>query len=631
MSSVWGFRLSFAAACALIVGRSAQGAPPLQGGPDAQDGATGSRSPAVLYRTYCAGCHEGQVPRAPHMIYFQTIGPKTILAALSGGAMQVQGSALSSAERRALAEFLGAAKLPPEGMPVNVKRCIDGAFDLDRVPEGDGWGMTLGNTRFVDGRIAGLKAADLRSLRVKWAFAYPGATRARAQPTVAGGSVFVGSQDGTVYALSLDTGCQRWSFQADAEVRNAISIEPWVRAQREATPRAFFGDLHGNVYAVDARTGALVWKTRADEHPNAQITAAPHFYKNRLYVPISSNEWAAAADPGYPCCSFRGGVAALDTRDGRIVWHAYSIPQVPRATGEKNSAGAPRWAPAGVPIWNSPTIDVKRNRLYVGTGEAYTSPAGATSDAVLAFDLTDGHLLWSYQSIAHDAWNMACFIGGGPNCPRENGPDLDIGASPILHTLPSGRQLLLVGEKSADVFALDPDADGKVVWKVRYGRGGIAGGVHWGMAASPRSLFVPNADTTITGKEAGIAKPGLFALEPATGAIQWFAPAPNVCAKENLPACDAGYSPPPTAIPGVVFQPSFDGWLRAYGAADGRLLWSFDTTREFRTVSGDEAHGGSIDAVGATVIDGRVLLSSGYLFGGRMPGNVLLVLSRNGR
>ena len=624
MPSVRTSRPLFAAACLLIGGGCAAAS-------SAAAAAAEPRPAAVLYQSYCSGCHEGQVPRAPHAVYFQTIGPKTILAALNGGAMQVQGAALSMAEKRSVAEFLGAAKLPPKGAAVNYERCARTDFDASRTPALDGWGMTPENTRFVDGRIAGLNAADVASLRVKWAFSYPGATRARAQPMVAGGNVFVGSQDGNVFSLSLATGCMQWNFQAESEVRNAISIEPWRRGDRSAAPKAFFGDLHGNVYAVDARSGALVWKTRVDPHPNAQITAAPHLYKDRLYVPISSNEWAAAADPGYACCSFRGGVAALDIHDGRIVWHSYSIPQAPRATGEKNSAGAARWAPAGVPIWNSPTIDVKRNRLYVGTGEAYTSPAGPQSDAVLAFDLKDGRLLWWYQSIEHDAWNMACFIGGGPNCPSENGPDLDIGASPILFTLSSGKQLLLAGEKSADVFALDPDANGKLVWKVRYGRGGIAGGVHWGMAASPRSLFVPNADTTITGKELGTAKPGLFALEPASGKIQWFAAAPDLCAKDQRPACDAGFSAPPTAIPGVIFQPSYDGWLRAYAAADGSLLWSFDTTREFETVSGDRAHGGSIDSVGATVVDGHVLLSSGYMFGGRMPGNVLLVFSKDGK
>ena len=438
--------------------------------------------------------------------------------------------------------------------------------------------------------------------------------------------MFVGSQDGTVYALDFATGCVRWTFLADAEVRTSPTLEPWTAGDTKARPRLYFGDFNGNAYAVDAQTGLLQWKTRVDAHPRLTITGSPRLFEGRLYVPMSSNEWAAAADPAYECCTFRGGVTALDANTGQLVWRSYSIPAEPQATGEKNAAGAIRRHPAGAPVWNSPTIDTKRRRLYVGTGEGYTSPAAAQTDSVLAFDLDTGRMLWWHQSLPKDAWNMACFIGGGPNCPHENGPDLDIGAPPILHRLPDGKDVLLVGQKSADVFALDPD-DGRLIWKVKYGRGGFGGGVHWGMAATPQLLYAPNADTTFLGTEKGVAKPGLFALDPQDGSIVWFAPAPDVCPADLKPACDGGFSAPPTAIPGVVFQPAFDGWLRAYRERDGKLLWEFNTVRDFDTVSGEKARGGSIESAGAIVVDGSVIVNSGYLFGGRMPGNVLLVFA----
>ena len=591
---------------------------------------TASRPPADLYKSFCSGCHEGAVPRAPHAVRFQMIGPSTIYAALNGGVMQAQGSALSLPEKRALAEFLGGAKLPAPGGAPAYKRCANPSFDLKRTSRLSGWGMTLEGTRAIDAGTAKLSSSDVKQLQLKWAFAFPGASRARSQPMVAGGNIFVGSQDGTVYSLDLASGCVNWTFQAETEVRNSVSVESWKADDATAKPRLFFGDLHANAYAVDARSGALLWKTRVDPHPNAQITGAPRLYRDRLYVPLSSNEWAAAADPVYECCTFRGGVAALTIADGKIVWHSYTIPETPQSAPASGN-GTARHAPAGAPVWNTPTIDVKRNRLYVGSGESYTSPAAPQSDAVLAYDLTTGKQLWWYQSVQHDAWNMACFIGGGPNCPLENGPDLDIGAPPILHTLPNGKQVLLVGHKSADIFALDPDNPTHPLWKVKYGRGGYAGGVHWGMAASATTLFAPNADTIFLGTEKGEAKPGLFALDPSNGKIKWFVPAPDVCPADQRPACDRGFSPPPTVIPQVVFQPSFDGWLRAYAEADGSLLWEFNTLRDFQTVSGEIARGGSIESVGATVADGNVLLSSGYLFGGRMPGNVLLVFSKNGR
>lgn len=589
------------------------------------------RDPATLYKTACAACHEGGVPRAPHSVKFQMLGPRTILSALETGVMQTQGAAMSASERRSLAEFLAGAALPTAADSAPPSCSAPHAnFDFDRPPALAGWGMTLEGTRHVGASVAGLQEAEVPKLELKWAFGFPGATRARSQPTVGAGAVFVGSQDGTVYALDFDTGCVRWTFAAEAEVRSSPVLEPWRRGDRDARPKLWIGDFNGNAYALDAQTGALLWKTRVDEHPRLTLTGSPRYHDGRLYVPMSSTEWAAAADPAYECCTFRGGVVALDASTGKPVWRAYTIPQPPQATGQLNSAGAIRRHPAGAPVWNSPTIDVARRRLYVGTGEAYTSPAAPQSDAVIAYDLDTGRMLWSHQSIPGDAWNMACFIGGGPNCPVENGPDLDIGAPPILHRLPDGRDVLLVGQKSADVFALDPD-DGKLLWKVRYGRGGFAGGVHWGMAASERTLFAPNADTTFLGTEKGEPKPGLFALDPASGAIRWFAAAPDACPPDQKPACDPGFSPPPTSIPGVVFQPSFDGWLRAYRESDGALLWSFNTAREFDTVSGQKARGGSIESAGAIVIDGRVVVNSGYLFGGRMPGNVLLMFAIPGR
>lgn len=589
------------------------------------------RPAAQIYGSICAKCHEGGVPKAPHSVEFQMLGPGAILAALETGVMQTQGAALSPAERRSVAEFLGGAALPLD-RPYSLKRCDapHSRFDASKPPPVDGWSMTLEGSRYVPAKAAGLDAKDVGRLKLKWAFAFPGATRARSQPTMGGGALYMGSQDGTMYSLDMSSGCVRWSFKADAEVRSSPTLESWSPANAHPHPRVWFGDFNGTAYALDALNGTLLWKARVDEHPRLTITGSPRQYAGKLYVPMSSNEWASAADPTYECCTFRGGVAALDASDGRIVWRSYSIPQPPQLTGERNSAGALRHAPAGAPVWNTPTIDVKRQRLYVGTGESYTSPAVEQSDAVIAYDLGTGRMLWWHQSTKHDAWNMACFIGGGPNCPAENGPDLDIGAPPILHKLVSGKDVLLVGEKSADVFALEPDT-GHLIWHVKYGRGGYAGGVHWGMAATPMTLYAPSADTSFLGTEKGEAKPGLFALSPENGSIRWFAPAPDVCPGDRKPACDRGYSPPPTAIPGAVFQPSFDGWLRAYSESDGTLLWSFDTTRQFVTVSGEQAHGGSIESAGAIVAYGQVVVNSGYLFGGRMGGNVLLVFSVDGR
>lgn len=309
----------------------------------------------VLYREHCALCHEGGVAKAPHVVTLQMARPEMILAAMNGGIMEQQASALSDDQRVLLAEFLAQQSLGSKSTAEPVLMCDAGTseFDYAAPPAHSGWGLAPGNTRFVSAEAAQLSPSDIPNLTLKWAFAYPDATRARSQPAIAGGAVFMGSQDGTVYALDASTGCARWTFKADSEVRSAISIEDWDASDTSAHPSAYFGDFNGRVYRINAVTGALIWKVLVDEHKDILITGSPKLHGGRLYVPMSSNEWASAADPGYECCTFRGGIAALDAQTGKQIWKSHSIPQEPQLTGTLNSAGTPQWHAAGAPTWNS--------------------------------------------------------------------------------------------------------------------------------------------------------------------------------------------------------------------------------------------------------------------------------------
>lgn len=580
-----------------------------------------------MYQQHCSHCHDGGVPKAPHRINFEMLGASAIHTALTDGAMRAQGSALSPDERIALAEHLSGQQL---GAANDASVALCGTDQVApspfAAPALTGWGMSLESTRYVPETIAGFSADDVSDLELKWAFAYPGATRARSQPTVANQTVFVGSQPGAVYALDLMTGCARWTFTADAEVRSAITL-----VMEGDNAAAYFGDFEGNVYKLDAETGEQLWRSAVRDHPVGTITGSPRYFDGRLFVPLSSSEWASAADPGYTCCTFRGNVISLDAETGEELWRTHVIPEAPSPTGKTNKRGLPILAPSGAPVWNSPTIDEERGLLYVGTGESYTSPAHGNSDSVIAIDLDTGNIVWSFQALAGDAWNMACNLPGmRDNCPEEDGPDLDIGASPVLWKGPEGRDLILVGQKSGMVYAIDPENKGELVWKTRIGRGGFAGGVHWGMASDGERLFATNADTNFIGKFKGEPKPGLYALNPVNGETVWFTPAGEHCDDSQLPACDPGLSAAPTAIPGVVFAGGFDGVLKAYAAESGKVVWSFETNREFEAVNGAVARGGSIESDGPVVTDGHLLINSGYLFGGRMPGNALLVFTPGG-
>ena len=596
-------------------------AAPSASGQPLEGAIAGSVDGMALYQAHCAACHDGQVPRAPHVITFSTIGADTILNAMNNGVMRAQASALSASEREVLAGFLAGEAMAP---PKPILACADPMSELASTDAAamQGWGGNAKNHRHSDD--AALDRNNVDRLALKWVFAYPGALRARSQPLVHDGVIFVGSQSGDIYALDLESGCAHWTYSAGAEVRSSLSLG---QVPGRDDPVLYMGDFSATVHAIDASDGSLMWRSSVGDHPDATITGSPKLHEGSLYVPISSSEWATAADPGYACCTFRGGVVSVDAASGEVNWRAHVIDEPAVETGETNPFGAARKGPSGAPVWNSPTIDAERGVLYVGTGEAYTSPAADTSDAVLAFSLATGERQWAKQLLGGDAWNMACFIGEAANCPEEDGPDLDIGASTVLWS-GGERDYLLVGQKSGDVYALDPDKGGAVVWHNKVGRGGFLGGVHWGMSANGDSLFVPIADTTITGRFTGPVSPGIHALDPTSGEVQWYTPSVADCdGKSPIPVCDQGMSAAITSTDQLVFAGSLDGNLNVYDSLSGEILWSFDTFGDFESVSGDTALGGSIESDGPVLYKGHVLINSGYQFGARMPGNALMVFS----
>jgi polyvinyl alcohol dehydrogenase (cytochrome) len=330
---------------------------------------------------------------------------------------------------------------------------------------------------------------------------------------------------------------------------------------------------------------------------------------------MSSYEESQGADPQYGCCTFRGSVTALDAASGAVVWRTPLItdPLTPRGT---STAGVPLWGPSGSAVWSAPTIDAARRRVYVATGNGYSGPAQPSSNAVVALDLATGAVRWTRQVTPGDVYVSNC-RAGNPNCPEVNGPDVDFGSPPMLARAASGRDLLVIGQKSGVGYALDPEKDGAIVWQYRAGRGGLLGGIEWGSAVDGvRAYFaVSDATTPLPG--------GLHAVALATGTVAWTAPPPPVACAAGR-GCSAAQSAALTVIPGVVFSGSFDGALRAYSTATGDVIWSFDTNRTFTAVNGVPATGASIGGPGPAIAGGMLFVNSGYgAFVGR-PGNVLL-------
>jgi polyvinyl alcohol dehydrogenase (cytochrome) len=602
-----------------------------------------------IFEQRCVTCHgpDGD-ERAPKRPELARMAPAAIVDSLTRGSMAPMAAGLSPQQINQLAEFLSgrpvapaadaAPQAAPKQQPLPKYDAGSSAAPSDagnmcathppiRAAATDwrGFGNGVAGKRFQPNTT--LNARNVDRLKVKWSFALPGGRYG--QPTVVGDWLFVMTYGGQTYALDKNTGCVHWRRDMEPGrtspvVENIPGLGPsgWV---------VFLGDRKGDVQALDAMTGRELWKTNVETHPRLLLTGSPVFYRDTLYVPTSSAEETMASARDYGCCTFSGSVVALDAKTGRIKWKTPMLE--PAKPSRKNAAGTQLYGPAGAAIWSQPTVDPRRNSLYVATGDSYTEVDAPRSDAIVALDLTTGRIKWHNQVTPNDNFLIGC--GGPPerraiNCPLgETGPDVDFGAAPVLHTLPNGRQILTAGQKSSEVYGLDPDT-GKLIWEVKLGSGGALGGIEWGMAADNRRLFVTNSDS---GRPAP-GNPSVSAIDTAKGRIIWQVKAPRVPC--NLSRCSVAQSAPPTAIPGVVFAGGMDAWLRAYNAETGRSLWLFDAAaRTYDTVNGvRDQRAGSFDATGPVVSGGMMYVIAGYQGAtGAIgyPTNALLAFSVDGK
>ena len=591
---------------------------------------------ALVYAATCARCHDDAQPRMPTRDALRERSARQIEAAMTSGVMRQFGGALSAPERRAVAEFLSdePAGTLDSSLPAlpDTAYCDAGtgpAVDLSG-PAWNGWGVDLTNRRFQSAEAAGLTAEEVPRLSLRWVFSFPDVSDSGSQPTVVAGRVLVGTRNGLLLALDAATGCVHWVHEAPAEIRSAVSVGP----ADGGGFTAYFGDAFASVHAVDLQTGELRWTTPVEEHPAARITGAPALHEGRLYVPVASLEEVSAADPRYECCTFRGSVVALDAATGQRIWKTYVIRESPHPT-RINAAGAQNYGPSGAGVWSAPTLDPARNLLYLATGDAYSDPAAPESDALMALAMDTGAIRWITQTTPGDAFTIACVAAGTfpglpgsdnpiarANCPESNGPDVDYGSSPVLVTGRDGEDMLLGGQKSGVMYGVRPE-DGEILWETRVSDGGLIGGIEWGFATDGDQVYVSISDAME--KAPGDAG-GVTALRVGDGELVWHAPpVQDTCGGRQ--GCHTAQPAAVSLIPGVAFAGSLDGHLRAYATDIGTVIWDFDTARDFESVNGVEARGGSLNGPGPTIVDGMVYVLSGYGSFGFMSGNVLLAFA----
>ncbi len=593
-----------------------------------------------LFDEHCASCHDNPAMHAPTREALAGFSKDALLIAMEFGKMQPMAAHLSKQERGLIAIYLAGTN-DTDADWIAQHGC-DAPVMTDGTAFVTNWGLGNHNRRFVPASQAGIDAASVSELELAWALAFPRVTDMRSQPAIIGDTLYLGDKTGRLYAIDRTRGCVAAHTQVFSGIRSAITVATLSSGRQLLV----FADSVATVFAADPRTLDIVWQRSARLFDTTVITGSITFHDDRLYVPLSSYEVAASGSPTHECCYSHGGVMALDATDGAPLWQWHATPEAKRQ-GD-NADGQPLYGPSGAAVWTTPAVDVKRNRLYFGTGENLSHPATDTSDAIIALDLDTGELAWRFQAIAGDVWNAAC-LNGGANCPENAGGDFDFGASVIIAQTPEGRDVLLAGQKSGEVFALDPDTtapDGTVLWRKRISQGTTNGGIHWGMALSGTTLVVPVADPE-RDREGYTPAPGLYALDIRDGAVLWQQPVTRGCeippenrpliglqsmragrqpSLEELYRCSFyyGLSAASTATPELAFSAGLDGVIRAYDLATGAVLWSDATARPVTTVNGVEGHGGAIDVGGQVLADGWLYVQSGYSMFGQLPGNLLL-------
>jgi polyvinyl alcohol dehydrogenase (cytochrome) len=485
-----------------------------------------------------------------------------------------------------------------------------------------------------------ITAANVAQLAPRWVLNASG--NVYATPLVVAGAVYVPDQGGKMWKVDANTGAVLWSTSiSDYNGRpNTFSRT----SPAYADGMVFVADNSGaHLIAIDADTGALRWITQLDSHVAAQLTGNPTIVGDRLYMGVSSMEQTLAAQPDYPCCTFRGSLVAVDIHSGQIVWRTYTMP---------DNGGTPGGFSGGAVV-STPAVDVARGLLFIGTDHQYTQPDSVVAclkaapddwspscyppdarfDSFLALDLNTGEARWTFFGAGADTWQIACGqlprfwvqppqnIGGMAVrlCP----PVGDIfnwafaGGNPQLFQITvDGAQhsLVGIGQKSGVYWAFDADT-GDIVWHTLIGPYSEPGGLTWGGAYDGKRIYVTltNIENVPFALRNGQLTAGgaWTALDPTTGAIMWQTADPQQA---------ADYADP-TVANGVVYVGSLErtrDQMFALNAANGEILWRFGA-------------GGSVAAHPA-VADGAVYWGSGFTtFWNGTANNKLYAFSLSGR
>jgi polyvinyl alcohol dehydrogenase (cytochrome) len=498
----------------------------------------------------------------------------------------------------------------------------DRMVNLDTAPSFTFTQSDGNNPRHLSALKAGLTTEDFSDLELAWAIAFPDTSGLRAAPVIIGSTIFYSATDSrSVLALDIDKGCAKWVYKAESRLRSSLAY-----AEAGDASMLVFTDSRGLVHAIDAQTGESNWIASGQASNNqGMLTGTPVIHEDKVIVPVSGSGVITGGNPNYECCENHGAVTALNVRTGEKLWEYHTMPAA-EYTGQVSSTGIKQRGPSGAPIWTTPTVDAERGQIYVTTGENTSHPTTNTSDAIIALNIESGEVNWVFQALENDMWNYGC-TNGGPNCiilDDTNSVDFDFGGPAIL-VESEGRDILVAGQKSGDLWALNPDT-GALIWNQRVGEGTALGGNHWGIATNSERAFMTINDPAGMNQN---TRPGLYTYFVGTGEPSWSYEVQSKCndqRSKRLRRCDSmyGFSATPLSVDGAVITGGLDGRLFVFNSDSGELIFEYDTVKDYETVNGVKGYGGSIDSHSIAAGSGMVFVGSGYGQFRQVAGNVLL-------
>ncbi len=445
------------------------------------------------------------------------------------------------------------------------------------------WNWPMFGRGFDSTRASSLETAvsatNVQNLAVKIRVAGSGVA---STPALVDGIAYYSDFGGNLRSVNATTGAINWSVRLQGGM---LTPSPAVTSDT-----VYIGGDNAMVYAVNRSNGAVRWSRKIENTPSTRISGSPIVVGNTLIIGVGSLQVGSGPSPTNP---FRGRVVGMDTTTGNVKW----------------SAAVCTDGCIGVSVWSTAAVDTTLGLAYIGTGQAYTAPAGPLSDALVAINYNTGAIVWSYQFTPDDVYTW-------PDIGQDM--DYDVGAAPNLFTV-NGVAMVGVADKGGS-YAVLRRSDGALQWRTLLGFGSRRGGVMGSTAYANGAIYViENTSIQESQRNAPDSVPGtgtVFSLNAATGAINW-----QLLLDGGSIGAGVAYAN------GLVYVMTWDGRLRVINATTGLLLRSIAVGTAVGSYVGGFPNG---SASGPSLYNGRIYAGYGWTWGSSVAGG-LSILSINGQ